>query len=628
MCGITGLFQRSPGTVSPDLLNRMNQALVHRGPDGEGLWISKNKQVGLAMRRLAIIDRGGGQQPIFNEDGTIGVVFNGEIYNFQELRTELEAKGHRFKTHSDTETIVHLYEDMGVDCVQKLSGMFAFSLWDEKKERLFLARDRFGKKPLFYVNHGGRLAWASELQALKTLDWPRDLNPEALDLYLSLQYIPSPHTIYKAVKKLPPAHRLVVEKGSVTVERYWDLPLNEKPLAIGWDDAQTEIRRLLTKAVKRRMISEVPLGAFLSGGMDSSVIVGLMSELSDKPVKTFSIGFDHERFSEVGYARRVADHFRTEHHEFIVHADGADALPLLVKHYGEPFADASALPTYYVARETRRHVTVALNGDGGDENFAGYYRYQALAMASLLDRTPLGFVKALAKGVSCLPEGLGSKGVGWRLKRLLDGALKRDPASRHLEFARFFSQSEKKSLYSPAFRASLIGDGALGYLRAILDRGARLDTVNRSLYTDFSSYLPECLMTKVDIATMAVSLEGRSPLLDHEFVEFVFQLPGSWKLRGLMDGKHIFKETFKNFVPASVVQRKKMGFGIPLGPWFRGHLKDMFQDTVLSPEALARGYFQPETIKNLWAQHQSGQRDNGYRLWALLILELWFNDKG
>jgi asparagine synthase (glutamine-hydrolysing) len=346
--------------------------------------------------------------------------------------------------------------------------------------------------------------------------------------------------------------------------------------------------------------------------------------LSPRPMKTFSIGFDHEAFSEMSHARVVADHFGTDHHEFTVTPNMADVLPLLARHYGEPFADASALPTYYVAKETRRHVTVALNGDGGDENFAGYLRYQAEKIVGAIGRCPRPLLDLLRRGAEGLPEGLGSKGLGWRLKRLLDGARETDAAARHLRFARFFSDEEKDALYAPGFRASLAGGEALRWLREIFARAAPLDAVNRSLYADFSSYLPECLMTKVDVATMACSLEGRSPLLYHEFAEFVFRLPGDWKLKGATGLKWIFKEAFRDLLPPSIRRRGKMGFGIPLGPWFRGGaLRDLFQETALSPVGAARGIFRPDAVRALWDEHQSGRRDHGYRLWALLMLEMW-----
>lgn len=625
MCGVTGFY--SPGGASPaaPFLDAMNGALRHRGPDDGGTWVSVDRRVGLAMRRLSIIDVAGGRQPVFNEDGSVAVVFNGEIYNFQALRQELEAKGHRFKSHSDTEAIVHLYEEEGVECVRRLRGMFAFALWDAKNERLLLARDRFGKKPLFYREKNGGLVWASELQALKTLpDFDRAIDPAALDLYLSLQYIPSPRTIYRDVRKLPPAHRLVVERGGAPrVERYWDLPVGRPPLAIDVGEAREEIRRRLTEAVRLRMVSEVPLGAFLSGGVDSSVIVGLMSGLSPKPVKTFAIGFDHEEFTELEHARTAARRFGTEHTEFMVTPETAATLPLLAKHYGEPYADASALPTYYVARETRRHVTVALNGDGGDENFAGYLRHRAAAAAWRARVVPGAVWRAGARWAAAVGDRRGVKGILWRGRRFLESAAERDPVARHLSLVCFFPEDVKRALYTEGFSQRVDEGIALAYLRDAFERAGSADFVNRTLYTDFSTYLPECLMTKVDIASMAVSLEARSPLLDHEFVEFVFQLPGRWKLKGWTGGKWIFKEAFKDLLPPSIARRGKMGFGVPLGPWFRGPLRGLFEDTALSPEAAGRGYFRPEGVRALWAEHQTGRRDHGYKLWALLMLEMW-----
>lgn len=625
VCGITGYCSPTVSSPASPSLEAMSDALRHRGPDDGGAWVTPDFRVGLAMRRLSIIDVQGGRQPVFNEDGSVAIVFNGEIYNFQEIRQGLEARGHHFATRSDTETIVHLYEEEGVDCVRRLRGMFAFALWDARRERLLLARDRFGKKPLFYMERGGGLVWASELQALKTLPgFDGELDPEALDLYLSLQYIPSPRTIYKHVRKLPPAHRLIWEKGSIRVDRYWDLPVGQPPLVMDPEEARAEIRRKLTEAVRLRMISEVPLGAFLSGGIDSSVIVGLMSSLSEKPVKTFSIGFDHEEFTELHHARTVADRFGTDHTEFVVHPEMAEVLPLLAKHYGEPFADASALPTYYVARETRRHVTVALNGDGGDENFAGYLRHVAAGAAQRARWVPDAIWRAGLGALSLAGDRRGSKGWVWRARRFMESAGEHDEAARHLGFVCFFPEDLKRRLYTDEFAHRVGAGAALGYLRNAFDRASHEDAVNRTLYTDFSTYLPECLMTKVDIATMAVSLEGRSPLLDHEFAEFVFRLPGRWKLRGLSGTKWIFKEAFKDLLPPSILNREKMGFGIPLGPWFRGGvLHDLFQETVLSAEALQRGYFRPDVLRSLWEEHQSGRRDHGYRLWALLMLEMW-----
>jgi asparagine synthase (glutamine-hydrolysing) len=620
VCGINGYL----GAGGPAVLAAMNDALVHRGPDDQGAWVSPDGGVGLAMRRLSIIDRAGGHQPVFNEDGTVGVVFNGEIYNFQELRRDLEKRGHRFSTRSDTETIVHLYEEQGTDCVKSLRGMFALALWDAKRRRLLLARDRFGKKPLFYFDRDGTLAWSSELQGLKRHPkFDAAFDPAALDLYLSLQYIPSPMTIHKNVRKLPPAHRLVVENGRARLERYWDLPADAAPSARDPREAMAEIRRRLTDAVRVRMISEVPLGAFLSGGVDSSVVVGLMSGLSEKPVKTFSIGFDREEFTELPHARAVARRFGTDHTEFVVTPAAASVLPVLARHYGEPYADPSALPTYYVARETRRHVTVALNGDGGDENFAGYLRHRAAAAAHRLRFVPPGMWRAAAAALGRSADRGGSRGLVWRARRFVDAMAGGDRADRHLGFARFFSEDDKRALYTPAFAAGLPTAAAHRYFAEAFARAPGGDAINQTLAVDFATYLPECLMTKVDIASMAVSLEARSPLLDHEFVEYVHRLPGDWKLKGWTGGKWIFKEAFKDLLPPSIARRGKMGFGIPLGPWFRGELRSLFTETVLSPEALRRGYFRTRALSALWDEHQSGRRDHGYKLWALLMLEMW-----
>jgi asparagine synthase (glutamine-hydrolysing) len=625
MCGIVGIYHygRSDG-VDPALLGKMNDRIIHRGPDEDGSWV--DGRIGLAMRRLSIIDLSSGHQPMTNEDGSLWIVFNGEIYNFQSLREELIAKGHPFKTHSDTEAILHLYEELGVDCVKRLRGMFAFALWDKKRERLLLARDRIGKKPLVYALGDGRLAWASELQALRALpDLSSEIEPAAVDLFLTLQYVPSPMTAFQSIRKLPPAHRLVFEKGHARVERYWDLPYDQPAIAMDVEEAKTAIRDKVKESTKLRMISDVPLGAFLSGGIDSSAVVAMMSEFSERPVKTFSIGFEEDKFSELPFAREVAKRYSTDHTEFIVKPEMAEVLPLLARHYGEPYADPSALPTYYVSRETRKHVTVALNGDGGDENFAGYVRYSAMKGARLFDVAPAPLRRALLRGAQLLPDGHAPHALGWKIKRLMRSVVAADEAARYCRMIGFFGEEDKAELYSGPFKAQLNGGAgrATGYLDALFRKGQGLDYVNRLLLVDFSSYLPECLMVKVDIASMANSLEGRSPLLDHELVELVFRMPGSWKLKGLRGTKWIFKEAMKPYLPPSIYRRGKMGFGIPLGPWFRGKLKEYWREHVLGSEALARGYFDEKALRRLFDEHVSGARDHGYRMWGLLMLELW-----
>ncbi|MDD5302221.1 MAG: asparagine synthase (glutamine-hydrolyzing) [Elusimicrobia bacterium] len=626
MCGICGVVYGDGRAPDKGVLKRANDQIAHRGPDDEGYHV--DAPAGLAMRRLAIIDLNTGHQPLSYANETLWVVLNGEIYNYKELRAELEAKGHRFKTQSDTEVVLALYQDFGTKCVDKLRGMFAFAVWDKTKRRLFIARDRIGKKPLCYaVRPDGTLLFGSELRCLFALDpsLSREIDPVAVDMYLTLQYIPSPRTIYLSARKLPPAHTLTWENGKISVDRYWDLPLGRKPITTDFEEAKGLLRETLTEATRLRMISDVPLGAFLSGGVDSSIIVALMSGLSSKPVKTFSVGFEEERFSELKYARLVAERYKTDHTEFVVKTEMADILPKLAWHYGEPYADASALPSYYVARETRKFVTVALNGDGGDENFAGYIRYFAMKAARLTDALPGPVLSALRAGAELLPEHDAPLGNVWRAKRFLRSILSNDLPGRHLKMVGFFSEDDKPSLYSDAFKNRLgasIGE-ALRYIRAAFAACEGEDFVNRMLAVDFKTYLPECLMTKVDVATMACSLEGRSPLLDHVFVETAFRMPGDWKLKGLRGHKYIMKEAFKDLLPEEILSRPKMGFGIPLGAWFRGGLKNFWEENVLSAKALARGYFNEATLRGLWAEHQSGKRDHGYRLWALLMLELF-----
>lgn len=627
MCGICGVIYPDGRSIDAARLKAANDLIAHRGPDDEGFHIENG--VGLAMRRLSIIDLNTGHQPLSYSGESLWIVFNGEIYNFQELRRELESEGLRFKTQSDTEVIVALYLKMGDACLSRLRGMFAFALWDKNKKRLLVARDRIGKKPLVYSEGPGFFAFASELRCLFALEGvSREINCEAADLFLSLQYIPSPHTIYSAIKKLPPAHKLVYQNGRATVEPYWEFPLKSSPVSSSVEEAKILIRDKLRESVKLRMISEVPLGAFLSGGIDSSVIVALMSSESPRPVKTFSIGFDEKEFSELPFARQVAERYGCDHTEFVVKPQMAEILPKLAWHYGEPYADPSALPSYYVSRETRRFVTVALNGDGGDENFAGYARYFAMKLGRTFDRLPQSGKLALKSLAERLPEYDAPYGFFWRLKRFLRSAVFNDLSARHLKMAGFFSEEDKIGLYSADFLSRLKDKRgeALRYFADFLGRAKSEDFVNRLLYLDFKTYLPECLMAKVDIASMANSLEARSPLLDHEFVELVFRMKGDWKLRGLRGHKWIFKEAFKDKLPPDILKRKKMGFGIPLGSWFRGPLKSFWESHVLSPEALKRGYFEPTALARLWDEHQLGRRDHGYRLWALLMLELWHQE--
>ncbi|MFH1618873.1 MAG: asparagine synthase (glutamine-hydrolyzing) [bacterium] len=620
MCGICGKLNFSGEPVSEGELRRMNSLMLHRGPDDEGYFTGDG--IGLAMRRLSIIDLSTGRQPISNEDRTIWVILNGEIYNFCEIREGLEKRGHVFSTRSDTEAIVHLYEEKGEECVQELRGMFAFALWDSRGKKLMLARDRVGKKPLLYAQTGRGLTFASEMKPLLAAGGiSRDIDFQALDLYLSLQYIPGPLAVFKGAKKLPPAHILIADVSGVRVKRYWDLPMDSR-FAGDEQDAMAEIRERLKEAVRLRMMTDVPLGAFLSGGIDSSAVVALMSGLSEKPVKTFSIGFEEAGFSELEYAGQVAKMYGCEHNEFIVRAEMTEVLPLLAEHYGEPYADSSALPSYFVAKETRKHVTVALNGDGGDENFAGYSRYAMMKMTRHADFLPEQARRSLMKLCSLLPGSGSGMETMWRIRRFLENGVFAGLPARHLKLVSYFNKDEKDFLYTAAMKQAA-GTGAEGYIAGAFEKTGGLDFINRLLYADFHTYLPECLLVKMDIATMANSLEARSPFLDHRFMEFVFSLPGEWKLKGARGLKWILREAFKEKLPPAVYSRGKQGFGIAVDEWFRGKLRKRWEELCLGRRAVKRGYFRREALLKFWEDHQSGKRNHGYRLWALMMLELW-----
>lgn len=622
MCGICGIVNfKESEPVEEKLLRDMNQTLVHRGPDEEGYYCQGS--VGLAIRRLSVIDLATGHQPISNEEGSVWVVFNGEIYNFLQLKSDLVQKGHRFKTNSDTEVIVHLYEEMGVDFVQKLRGMFAIALWDNNNKRLVLVRDRIGKKPLIYSLLPGRIAFASELRTLLLVPGvSKDMDLEALDLYMTLQYIPSPRTIFQSIKKLPPAHMLVWDGKNVEIRRYWDLSWKHSPSLLTQDEARQILLQKLKESIRLRMVSDVPLGAFLSGGIDSSCVVALMSEMSSRPVKTFTIGFEEQNFSELRFAREVAQAYGCDHHEIMVRPEMAEVLPQLVWHYGEPYADSGALPAFYVARETRRHVTVALNGDGGDEIFAGYPRYASLKLLSVWDHLPL----ILRRGMGRMSETLSSGKWPYlrRVRRFLESTVLASQGQRYLNKLGSFSEEQKKLLYSKDMKQAL---GKEELIRQYLDQAFQNvfteDSVNQWLYRDLTTYLPECLMVKIDIATMANSLEARSPFLDHELVEFAFSLPGHWKLKGLGKSKWILKEAMAKYLSPKILHRSKMGFGIPLETWLRRELRDYWKDHVLSGEAIRRGYFEEKTLKNFFEEHVSGKKNHGMCLWTLLMLELW-----
>jgi len=621
MCGIVGLVRNDGKPIDEGLLARMNEAIRHRGPDEDGFYV--NGSVGLAMRRLAIIDLKSGQQPIHNRDRTAWIVFNGEIYNYLELREKLEKLGHTFYTNSDTEAIVHAYDQYGSDCPKHLRGMFAFAIWDERTQELFLARDRVGKKPLLYAEVNGQLVFGSEFSAiLLHPDVSKEIRPEAIDCYLSFMCVPAPLTAYRAIKKLEPGHSLRWRKGELKTERYWQ-PDFSKKLDIGEEEAGERAIEILRDAVKVRLMSEVPLGAFLSGGIDSSAVVALMSQESSEKVKTFSIGFEEQDFSELQHAKRIAEHVGADHHEFIVRPDAVEILPMLVEHYGEPYADSSAVPTYYVARETRRHVTVALNGDGGDESFAGYERYIAMGLTEKYRKVPAFFRESLIKeAVNRIPTSPIRKSTVNSAKRLLE-VVSKPRVNRYMHWMSVFNEGLKEPLYSDAFREQTDRAFAASFLDTWFKKANGNGPVDTLLLTDLMTYLPNDLLVKVDIATMAVSLEARSPFLDHHVIEFAASLPERLKLRRLTT-KYLLKKVLRRLLPAENLDRRKMGFGVPIGHWFRGKMQPFLREVVLSDKALRRGFFKPEVVKQLVEQHTRSERDYSHQLWTLLMLELWF----
>lgn len=620
MCGIAGVV----GAAQDEdrrAVRAMMAALRHRGPDGEGMYADERALLG--SRRLAIIDLPGGRQPMKNERGTIHVVFNGEIYNFMELRRDLTARGHRFASQSDTEALVHAYEEYGEDCVRRLDGMFAFALWDTEARRLILARDRVGKKPLFYTISDGTLIFSSELQSLvRHPRVSREVDLAALDQYLSFGYVPGPGTIYRAVRKLEPAHYLVWEEARARQERYWSLRYLPK-LSLTEGEAVERLEELLRGAVRKRLVSDVPLGAFLSGGIDSSTVVAFMAEVGEGPVRTFTIGFDEGEFNERSYARAVARHLGTDHTEYVVRPDAAEVLPTLVRHYGEPYGDHSALPTYYVAREARRAVTVALNGDGGDECFAGYERYMAHLAAEWYRRLPSWGRRLSERAVAAFP-GQSRSGSLRRLSRYLPVA-SRPWRERHVRWTTAFTPSAKAALYSPRFAAELGGVDGQRWLDPLFEAADVLDLLDAALYVDTQSYLPYDLLVKMDIASMANSLEVRSPFLDPAVMEFCARLPRGLKLRG-MTQKFLLKRLLARRLPSQILKRRKMGFGVPVGRWFRGELQPLLRETLLAQTARRRDLFRMAQVAELVAGHTSGRRDSTAQLWLLLMLELWFQE--
>ncbi len=620
MCGILGILNANGEPVDRGKPLSMAAVMTHRGPDGEGAYC--DGPVGLAHRRLSIIDLSGGTQPMSNEDGSVWITFNGEIYNFPDLKCELEARGHRFKTRSDTEAIVHSYEEYGPDCVKRLRGMFAFGIWDARRSRLFLARDRMGKKPLHYFNDGKRFIFASEIKAiLQDREVSREIDPDALVDYFTHLYVPYPRTIFRSVRKLPPAHWMTVSfntsdgRSFLEIEQrpYWDLRYSPDD-SLSEEDWVEGLREKINEAVRIRLMSDVPLGAFLSGGVDSSVVVAAMAAAQSQPVKTFSIGFDEEAFNELEYARIAARRFGTDHHEEIVRPDAVELLPRLAWEFDEPFGDSSAIPTYYVSRMARQHVTVALSGDGGDETFAGYRRYAWADGLSRWDFMP-GFVRKAVFGwpSALMPQGMRGKGA---LRNMSMG-----PFERYRSLITHDEPGYLDGLLAAEVKAQ-VALGGNGMFRDIYDRPAETDYLTRLQYLDTKTYLAEDILTKVDRASMFCSLETRAPLLDHELQEYAATIPSSLKLFG-SEKKYILRRAARGLVPDEVLDRPKMGFAVPLGTWFKKDLDGFARDLLLSPTARQRGLFDSRFVERVLDDHGKKTRDLSARIWSLLFFEQW-----
>ncbi len=617
MCGIAGKVS-DRGPVAEELIAAMCAAQAHRGPDSRGIHLGEG--VGLGIQRLRVIDIETGDQPIYNEDRSIAVVLNGEIYNFRELREDLRARGHSFTTAGDTEVIAHLYEEHGSRLVEHLNGMFAFALWDERRRRLLIGRDRVGKKPLYYCEREGELSFASELAALlQDPDVPREIDPSSIDEYLAYGYIQAPASIWRDVRKLPPAHTLSWQDGQVRLDRYWRLDYSSKldrPRA----ELEAELRDLISAAVKRRLIADVPLGAFLSGGVDSSIVVAEMAFHSPEPVQTFSIGFADEAYNELPRARLVADRFGTDHHEFEVQPDAVDLLPRLVRHYGEPYADSSAIPTFYLAEQTRRHVTVALNGDGGDESFAGYLRHPANAMTGWVDEVPSGIRRSIAAASGRLLDSRERRSARVYARRYLT-TLAADAPDRYAAHVGIFDAAERRTLLDPGFAATIDPARAPGVIRAPWDSATGSSRLDVLLQTDVETYLPGDLLTKVDIATMSCSLEARSPLLDFEVMEFAASLPAALKSR-LATKKRILRSAYADRLPAEILDAPKRGFGVPIGSWFRNELGGWVREMLLDGSS-GSGILDRAEVERIVTDHQAGRGDHGMKLWSLLFLTQW-----
>jgi asparagine synthase (glutamine-hydrolysing) len=625
MCGIAGILGIGASyRVDQSELRGMCDVIRHRGPDDDGYHVEGS--VGLGMRRLSIIDIAGGHQPMSNEARTLWVVFNGEIYNFRQLRTELEALGHQFLSHSDTEVIVHGYEQWGEECVKRLRGMFGVALWDAREKKLVLMRDWVGIKPLHWYLDDEKLVFGSEIKSiLACRGVSREIDRGALDRFLTYEYIPAPSSIFRGIRKLPPGHLLVWKGGQVSVRSYWDFPVEPDQAGkerIDEDECARELLALLRESVKLQMVSDVPLGAFLSGGIDSSSVVALMSEVSDRPVKTFSIGFEEQSYNELAYARLVAERFGTEHHEFVLTPQITDLVDLLTGFLDEPLGDFSIFPTYLVSKMARSHVTVALSGDGGDELFAGYDTYLADRIARRLEALPTVVRRRILPGIlRLIPPTEEKKGAVNIAKRFVQGAAL-PPELMHTRWMTFLTAVDKELLYTPTLREALRGFETAGF---ILEHGRAkrfADRLTAAQYVDLKTYLPENILTKVDRMSMVTSLEARVPVLDHKIVEFAFRLPAHLRLKGLTT-KYLLKKAVAPLLPPEILTKKKQGFSIPIKNWLSGALRPLMTDLLDAERVRRRGWFEPAAVRRLMDEHLAGRENHSHRLWAMMVLELW-----
>ena len=622
MCGIVGIVNTEDRqNINSEILNRMCNSLRHRGPDDEGYFV--NGSVGLGMRRLSIIDVKGGHQPIHNEDKNCWIVFNGEIYNYLEIRQMLENKGHQFYTRTDTEVIVHLYEEYGDECVKHLCGMFAFAIWDELKRKLFLARDRLGEKPLFYTYNNGRFAFGSELKSLLTLPWvKRRIDFKALSDFFSFLYVPAPDSIFSGIKKLPAAHTLTIEDRTISIQRYWEV--GHIPLAVNSEEFYIErLLELLGDSIKRRLMSEVPLGVFLSGGVDSSLVVALLSQMVERPVETFTIGYERENkyYDERYYARTIAEQFRTNHHEFVVQPHIKDVLPEVIRCFDEPFADSSAIPNYYLCGKTKQHVTVALSGLGADELAAGYERYVGVILAQLYHKVPKVFREVIGKVAKKVPDSKSGALFNQRIKRFVDVA-NLPQQKRYFAMTAAFSEEEKEKLFSPDLLSEMGDEASEELITSYFESSGSFDVLTQMLFADLKTYLVDDLLTLTDRTSMAHSLEVRVPFLDHKLVELFFSMPADLKLKGFKK-KYILKRAAERMIPKNIIYRQKKGFSVPLALWFRNELRQVVEEGLSEKKLNGMGYFNQGTVDALLQEHLACKQNHENKIWALLNFSMW-----